>query len=313
MSFRMKFFVIAMAAMLCLGMGADAFARAGSGSSFGSRGSSTFSAPSGAAPIQRSMTPNSPSPNQGIFRPSPAGGMFGNGGFGRGLMGGLLGGFLGAGLFGLLSGNGLFGGMGGGFSIFGLLIQIGLLYLLFRFVMGFIRNRQTAGGPGGSFFDRFGGGTQGGPPPYAGLGGGSKRPINVGPGDFNSFEQKLEWIQSAYSNEDLDRLRSFVTPEMASYFSEEIANNATRGLVNKVSDVKLIKGDLVEAWAEPQAEYATVSMKFSLVDVTLERASGKTVSGDAGYPQEVLEFWTFQRRPGGNPNDWKLSAIQQAT
>jgi len=312
----MKFLVIAMSAILSMGMGADAFARAGSGGSFGSRGSSTFSAPSGAAPIQRSMTPNYPSPNQGIFRPSPAGGIFGNGGFGRGLMGGLLGGFLGAGLFGLLSGNGLFGGMGGGLSIFGLLIQLGLLYLLFRVIMGFIRNRQTAGGPGGSFFDRFGGGgAQGGPSPFVGLGsggGGAKRPLNVGPGDFNSFEQKLEWIQDAYSKEDLDRLRSFVTPEMASYFSEEIANNATRGLVNKVSDVKLIKGDLVEAWAEPQSEYATVSMKFSLIDITIERASGRTVSGDAVHPQEVLEFWTFQRRPGGNPNDWKLSAIQQA-
>ena len=59
--------------------------------------------------------------------PSQRGGLF-SGGFGSGLMGGLLGGLVGAGLFGLLSGNGLFGGLGGLSSIFGLLLQIGLLF-----------------------------------------------------------------------------------------------------------------------------------------------------------------------------------------
>jgi predicted lipid-binding transport protein (Tim44 family) len=311
MSLRVRFFIIAVAAMLSLGLGNDVFARAGGGSSFGSRGGSTFSAPSGAAPIQRSMTPNSPSSNQGIFRPnsSPAGGMF-SGGFGRGLMGGLMGGLLGAGLFGLLSGNGLFGGLGGGFSIFGLLIQLGLLYLLYKVVMGFIRNRQPA--TQGASFDRLSPQTGAAPSTFGfGGGGGGKKPLTLSPADFDSFEQRLSFIQSAYGGEDLDHLRSFVTPEMASYFAEEIAGNAARGLVNKISNVKLVKGDLAEAWSEPQADFATVSMSFSLIDIMVERASGKIVSGDPINPQQVTEFWTFQRRPGGGPNDWKLSAIQQ--
>jgi predicted lipid-binding transport protein (Tim44 family) len=310
MSLRVRFFILAVAAMLALGAGNEAFARAGGGSSFGSRGGSTFSAPSGAAPIQRSMTPNRPSPNQGIFRPNtPAtGGMFGGGGFGRGLMGGLMGGLLGAGLFGLLTGNGLFGGLGSGFSIFGLLIQAGLLFLLYKLVMGFIRNRQLAT-QGGSF-DRVSPANGAAPPPF-GFGGGAKKALSLTPADFDSFEQRLSFIQSAFGGEDLDHLRSFVTPEMASYFAEEIAGNATRGLINKISNVKLVKGDLAEAWTEPQGEFATVSMNFSLIDVVIERASGKIVSGDPVNPQQVTEFWTFQRRLGGGPNDWKLSAIQQ--
>ncbi len=82
------------------------------------------------------------SPNNSIFhRPAPLsqGGFF-SGGFGRGLLGG----FIGAGLFGLLFGHGLFGGLGGGLSILGLALQIGLLFLLFKFVMGFIRGRWPA-------------------------------------------------------------------------------------------------------------------------------------------------------------------------
>ena len=53
-----------------------------------------------------------------------------------------------------------------------------------------------------------------------------------------------------------------VTPEMPSYFSEELAANASRGLVNHVTDVKLLQGDLAEAWREGRNDYATVAMKL---------------------------------------------------
>ena len=35
---------------------------------------------------------------------------------------------------------------------------------------------------------------------------------------------------------------------MLSYFSEQLAGNASRGLINRVTDVKLLQGDLAEAW-----------------------------------------------------------------
>jgi predicted lipid-binding transport protein (Tim44 family) len=98
-----------------------------------------------------------------------------------------------------------------------------------------------------------------------------------------------------------------MTSEMLSYFSEQLAENASRGLVNQVSDVKLEQGDLAEAWREDGAEYATVAMRFALTDRMVERASGRTVEG--GEPGEVTELWTFRRARGGN---WLLSAIQQA-
>jgi predicted lipid-binding transport protein (Tim44 family) len=74
-----------------------------------------------------------------------------------------------------------------------------------------------------------------------------------------------------------------------------------------VTDVKLLQGDLSEAWREDGAEYATVAMRFALTDSTVERASGRTVEG--GTPSEVTELWTFMRARGGS---WLLSAIQQS-
>jgi predicted lipid-binding transport protein (Tim44 family) len=96
---------------------------------------------------------------------------------------------------------------------------------------------------------------------------------------------------------------------MLSYFSDDLAQNASRGVVNKISDVKLEQGDLAEAWREGDSEYATVAMRYSLNDHMVDRASGRVVEGDTDQRQEATELWTFRRAPGGA---WLLSAIQQA-
>jgi len=63
---------------------------------------------------------------------------------------------------------------------------------------------------------------------------------------------------------------------MLSYFSEQLAANASRGLINRLTDVKLLRGDLAEAWREGNTDYATVAMNFALKDSMVERASGQT-------------------------------------
>lgn len=296
---------------LALFAAGPAEARLGGGGSFGSRGTRTFSMPSATptapriAPIGRSQTAapfNNGYGGYGGARP----GFFG-GGFGRGLLGG----FLGAGLFGLLFGNGFAGGLGGGLSLIGLLLQLGLLYFLFRLAMGFFRGQQFA----------FGGGAQrtgfAGPSAFAGGGGalpgGATRgvPITVGPEDYATFERRLVDSQLAYSNGDVRALREITTAEMANEFAGELASNQRQGVVNKIADVQLLQGDLSEAWREGNTEYATVAMRFSLVDATLETGSGRVVSGDAQRPQQVTEIWTFVRAAGAGPNGWALSAIQQ--
>ena len=115
-------------------------------------------------------------------------------------------------------------------------------------------------------------------------------------------------IQTAYSNEDLGAIRSRATAEMASYFAEDLDANASRGVVNRISDVKLLQGDLAEAWREDGGEYATVAMRFALKDKMVDRNSGRVVEG-TDEPQEATELWTFRRVPGGQ---WLLSAIQQS-
>jgi len=263
----------------------------------------TSTAPNTAAPIQRSVTqPGSTTTAAGqATRP----GLLGGGLFGGGLLGGLAAGFIGAGLFGMLFGHGMFGGMGGFASIIGLLLQVVLVVVVARLIFAWWQRRnmpepayaaaQPAAGHG-----------------FAGLGGmlgnstPAGQPLTIVKADYDAFEQLLGDIQQAYSAEDLAALRAEMTPEMVSYFAEQMTQNASRGLINRVSDVKLLQGDLAEAWREGDADYATVAMRFALTDSMVERASGRTVEGDS--PGEVTELWTFRRARGG---DWLLSAIQQ--
>jgi predicted lipid-binding transport protein (Tim44 family) len=288
-----------------------------SGSS-GSRGGRTYSAPAAtntaprAAPIERSMTqPARPGSAVGQAAGQTAKpGLLGGGLFGGGLLGGLAAGFIGAGLFGMLFGHGFMGGMGGFASMLGLLLQIGLVLIVARLAWAWWQRRNQpamAGGPSLRDNHSDGRAASGG---FAGFGGGSSappadEPIEVTPADFDTFEKLLGDVQTAYGKEDLAALRVHVTPEMLSYFSEEFARNASRGVINQISDVKLLQGDLSEAWREINDDYATVAMRYSLNDKMVDRATGRVMEEE---PSEATEFWTFRRARGG---DWVLSAIQQ--
>ncbi len=129
--------------------------------------------------------------------------------------------------------------------------------------------------------------------------------------DFPAFERLLAETQAAYSREDTAGLNRLATPEMASYFEEDLARNRGKGVVNRISGVKLLQGDLSEAWREGDDEYATVAMRFALVDVFEDRDTGKIVSGDPAQPSQSTEIWTFRRPAGSGALGWTLSAIQQ--
>ena len=212
------------------------------------------------------------------------------------MLGGLAGGFLGAGLFGLLFGHGFFGGMGGFASLIGLVLQIVLIVIVARLLFAWWQRRNA---PAPAYANAQPTTDHS----FSGLGGmfGANTPTGpkatIEKSDYDDFERLLSDVQAAYSKEDLNALRAKVTPEMLSYFSEQLSENASRGLVNKVTDVRLEQGDLAEAWSEGSAEYATVAMRFSLNDGMVERASGRDVEGDG--QARSTELWTFMRARGG--------------
>ena len=313
--------VLSVAMPLMLAVSA-ADARVGGGSSSGSRGTPTFSAPpststapNAAQPFNRTMTqPGSP----GMAGPAAAGAAAKGGFFNRpgmGMLGGLAAGFLGAGLLGMLFGGGMFSGLGGISSIIGLLLQVGLVIIVVRLAMSWWQRRnanQTASayagpaagpdvGPGqnAQTYARNG----------SGFGiGANAAPLEIVPADYEAFEKLLSDVQAAWSDEHVAKLHTLATPEMVSYFTKDLEENKAKNDINKVSNVKLLQGDLAESWREGDTDYASVAMRFALIDKTLERGTNRLVAGSE-TPIEATEVWTFVRPRGSN---WELSAIQQA-
>ena len=284
-------------------------ARAGGGSSFGSRGSMTYSAPPStntapysASPMQRSMTPQSqPYGSPGYSSPAYAGGRS------SGFMSGLMGGLIGAGIGGMLFGHGFMGGGLGGFGFLGLLLQIALVVLVVRWLFRrFAGGRAPAMAGGPNIFAR--GGAPGPGPTGGGAGPSGPPSVAIGPADYQQFEQLLKGIQAAWSAHDLSGLQAMTTPEIVSYFADQLSEQVSRGVRNSVTDVSLASGDLAQSWTEQGRDYATVAMRFSMIDVTKD-ASGRVVDGSPTEHVTATEIWTFVRSRGGH---WILSAIQQA-
>jgi predicted lipid-binding transport protein (Tim44 family) len=277
----------------------EADARVGSGSSFGSRGSRTYSSPPGtntapsAAPLEKSFTqPTKPTTAQ-----APLSGASRFGGWRSILFGGLF-----AGIFASIFGFGVLA------SVLGFLLQAALIVGIVWLVMSYFRRRKaqpaTAAAPVG------GSRPTSGVDYRLGTGGGGSTTLAIGQQDYDAFERLLGEIQLAYGRRDEGALGERVTPEMLSYFMEQLEADRRKGLRNEVSSPKLLQGDLAEAWREGNDEYATVAMRFSLIDVTVD-GSGRVVAGSRTTPQEVTEVWTFRRPRGGTADRWELSAIQQ--
>lgn len=310
-------------------------ARAGGG---GSRGSKSGMAPAPtqtaptSKPVERSATPQqqSPSANPATAAAGRQGSFMQRNPFLTGLMGGMLG----AGLIGMLFGGGFGAGLGSMAGMLGFLLQLALIGGIAYLAVRWWKSRN--GAPQAAFAGAGAGGPMGGnqlggnpmtpnqPAPDSMartglmggmLGGGAgaasaataTQPLEIVAADYDAFESLLINVQAAYSAGDLPKLRTLVTPEMLGYFSQDLAANASRGVENKVSDVKLEQGDLSEAWSEGAVDYASVAMRFSMIDVMRNIADGRVVEGNEQVRTEATEVWTFLRGRGGN---WILSAIQ---
>ena len=329
--------VLAGAMALTLAIGAPAEARRGG--SFGSRGARTYSAPRQtsitpgyAGPVQRSMTapPAGYTPGR-AYAPSPAQSPYNYGGgyqqprynFPRpGFGGGLLAGLATGGLLGALMGHGFGGGWGGGWGGMGggmglglisSLFQLGVLALLIWLAVRFFRRRNEPAAAGG--YDP--GPAYGYAPPPASPWG--AQPVSYTPepaqpeipvtrADEQAFERLLIEVQDAFGREDYGALRERTTPEIMSYLSEELSQNATHGRRNEVTGTRLLRSEAAEAWSEGPDDYATVALNYESADVMRDRQTGQVLQGDPNVPTVTTELWTFVRRDGG---PWKLSAIQE--
>jgi predicted lipid-binding transport protein (Tim44 family) len=299
----------------------EAWARAGGGSSSGSRGSRSYSSP--ARPPSSPVSPSQPS-SPAVSPAQPRSGW-------GGMMGGMLGGLL---LGGLLGGLLFGGGFGSGIGMMEILIIGALAW----FAISYMRRRQAAAQSG---YAMAGGGYGAGTAPrddapvsarYGAGAPGATATLEppAGPSDLErgighlrqmdpSFDPRgfaetasdtFFKIQGAWTARDLRSVSASLTPEMQAQLQRDCDRLRTEQKINRLENIAVRTAEITEAWQESGLDYVTVHFLASLLDYTTDETGARVLDGSRTEPVKFEEYWTFVRPVG--PGPFKLSAIQQA-
>jgi len=298
----------------------EAWARAGGGSSSGSRGSRSYTAPAQPSSPVSPRQPSSPAVSPAQPRP----------GWG-GMMGGMLGGLL---LGGLLGGLLFGGGFGSGIGLMEIVIIAGLGWLAFSYM----RRRQAAapsgyamagGGYTGSaprddaaMAARYGSGTPVGgtatvEPPTGpsdlerGLGHVRQMDAGFDPRAFAETASDVFFkVQGAWTARDLQSVSASLTPEMQAQLQRDCDRLRAEQKINRLENIAVRSAEITEAWQETGQDFVTVHFLASLLDYTTDESGARVLDGSRTEPVKFEEYWTFVRPVG--PGPFRLSAIQQA-
>jgi predicted lipid-binding transport protein (Tim44 family) len=303
---------------LCFLIPDEVLARAGGGTSSGSRGSRTYSAPR----TTTSPTPTSPGPSQ--VAPSPTSPMsqpMQQPSMWRSIAGGVMGGMIGGMLFRSLGFGSPGDGMGGGIGLFEIILIGGILYFLYRFIK---RRREEA--TAGAYYQGQSAGSASPSPGFgqpAGIAAAEGDEIGKGISHVRQmdagFDEKIFTdacmdvffqIQGAWANRDMSTAKSVLTDEMYGILSEDARKLKEEKKINRLDNIAVRTVDITEVWQEAGQDYITVRFLANLLDYTIDESTKQVLSGSRTEPVKFEEYWTFTRPVG--KNTWKLSAIQQA-
>jgi hypothetical protein len=109
-------------------------------------------------------------------------------------------------------------------------------------------------------------------------------------------------IQDAWSRQDMAQARAFISDGVYERFTRQIAEYRSRGIRNRMLDVKVLEIEALGYIAGAHFDAVHVRVKASALDQVVELDGEKVLAGPGGAystaPQVFSEVWTFLRRPG---------------
>lgn len=197
-----------------------------------------------------------------------------------GLMGGLLGGLLAGGLFAYLLGSGAFEG----FQFMDFLLIAGLAFAAIMIFRMLRQSKAPAPRPAYNGPQQF---EAARPVPASGAASGfgaSDVPFNLPPNfDMQAFLQgsreHYRTLQQAWNQNDLEKIREYVSPELFAELSQERARLSGE----QHTEVMFVDAELVRA--DHDASQAQVSLKFS----------GRYRDSREAVEQDIREVWHLER------------------
>lgn len=108
-------------------------------------------------------------------------------------------------------------------------------------------------------------------------------------------------IQAAWSQQDLESARRFLSRGVFQRFADQLAALQQRRHINRLENVTVNTANIVLVEPDRRGYQAiTARLGFSMIDMTVHRDTGQVISGSR-HPEPGTEFWSFGRRRGTTP------------
>ena len=121
-----------------------------------------------------------------------------------------------------------------------------------------------------------------------------------------------EMILMAFQRGDIEKVRSFLAPEVAASFDAAIAERKTQGLAVEAQFHGLREMTVTEADFNQPSREAEVSVRFLGEITSLVRdGTGTVVDGSKEEIKRERDIWTFGRKMGSDNPNWLLVATSE--
>ncbi|NHB76000.1 Tim44/TimA family putative adaptor protein [Rhodobacter calidifons] len=118
-----------------------------------------------------------------------------------------------------------------------------------------------------------------------------------------------EMILTAFEKGELDRIRPFLSDEVAASFAEAIAAREAAGLTIEANFLGIKELTLHDATFNPDSRMAEISVRFAADQTYVVRnKAGEIVEGSPREVKKTRDTWTFARRMGTDDPNWQLVA-----
>ena len=105
-------------------------------------------------------------------------------------------------------------------------------------------------------------------------------------------------MQSCWERQDWEPMRAHLTDDLFSQMGRQLNELVTRGQINKMERIAVMDVSLMSFHQDEQFDNLTLRLQTRLVDYTIDRRTGKVVSGDPKREKFMTYDWTMIRTLG---------------
>ena len=118
-----------------------------------------------------------------------------------------------------------------------------------------------------------------------------------------------EMILMAFEKGELDRIRGFLSDEVAATFAQAINARETQGLTTETTFLGIRELTLEDAEFDAESRTGEITVRF-VAEITsvVRNKAGEVVEGAAGEVKRQRDSWTFARKMGASDPNWQLVA-----